>query len=216
MKKEDYVIPDEVWLINEFSEIPFGIMRPAEIEVILSFFLIYHNGNDIEAGEGELAVKYRISEAKAKKLKIEFAQRYGNGEAKVTGIIAAAFEHGEIPFELSENEKDVYFIIKDPYELKLIKEDLVEKRIVYQGDFNGKLIKLSISNYIRYMSFYYNDVKKMLNKQITEELDRQARDNKTYWESLSLGRKAELYKPKVIEGVLSLISVGTSIISVLR
>jgi hypothetical protein len=106
MKKEDYVIPNGTWLINEFNHIPFGIMRPSEIEAILAFFLIYHNGNDIEATEGELAVKYRISETKAKKLKIEFAQRYGNGEAKVTGIIAAAFEYGEIPFELSENEKE--------------------------------------------------------------------------------------------------------------
>jgi hypothetical protein len=216
MKKENYVIPDETWLINEFNHIPFGIMRPAEIEVILSFFLIYHNGNDIEAGEGELAVKYRISEAKAKKLKIEFAQRYGNGGAKVADIIARAFEHDEIPFELSENEKDVYFIIKDPYELKLIKEDLINKRIVYQGDFNGKLIKLSISNFISHMSFYYNDVKKLLNKQINENLDKRALNNKTYWESLNFNKKAELYKPKVIAGVLSFISIGTSIISALK
>jgi hypothetical protein len=74
MKKEDYIIPNETWLINEFSHIPFGIMRPAEIEIILAFFLIYHNGNDIEAGEGELACKYRITESKAKRFKIEFAQ----------------------------------------------------------------------------------------------------------------------------------------------
>jgi hypothetical protein len=216
MKKENYIIPDEAWLINEFNHIPFGIMRPSEIEVILSFFLIYHNGNDIEDGEGELARKYRITESKAKKLKIEFAQRYGNGGAKVADIIAASFGHGEAPFELSENEKFVNFMITDLYELKLIKEDLVEKRIVYQCDFSGRLIKLSISNFIRYMSFYYNDVKKLLNKQINEELDRQAQNNKVYWESLNLNRKAELYKPKIIAGVLSLVNIGASVAGALK
>jgi hypothetical protein len=142
MKKEDYIIPNEMWLANEFSHIPFGIMRPAEIEIILSFFLIYHNGNDIEAGEGELAVKYRISEVKARKLKIEFAQRYGN-KNNIARIIASYFENEEIPFELSEDGKSVSFILKDLYELKCIKQDLTEKRIVYHGDLERKLIKLS-------------------------------------------------------------------------
>jgi hypothetical protein len=195
MKKEDYVIPDESWLMNEFNHIPFGIMRPSEIEVILSFFLIYHNGNDIEAGEGDIAVKYRISEAKARKLKIEFAQRYGN-KNNIARVIAGCFENGEIPFELSEDGKSVSFILKDPYELKCIKQDLIEKRIVYHGDFERKLIKLSIAKFIEYMAVYHDEVRKSLNKLINGNLDKNRRNNKLYWDSLSIQNKIDKYGKK--------------------
>ncbi|MDR2501507.1 MAG: hypothetical protein LBD37_10600 [Treponema sp.] len=210
MKKEDYIIPNEMWLTNEFSRIPFGIMRPAEIEVILSFFLIYHNGNDIEAGEEKLAVKYRISETKARKLKIEFAERYGN-KNNIARIIASYFENGEIPFELSEDQKYVSFILKDPYELKYIKQDLIEKRIVYHGDFERKLIKLSIPKFIEYMAIYHDEVRKSLNKLINGNLDKNRRNNKVYWESLSINNKIDKLKDKyedtVIEGILSLVKI---------
>jgi hypothetical protein len=215
VKKEDYIIPDETWLTGEFSHIPFGIMRPSEIEVILAFFLIYHNGNDIEAGEGELALKYRITESKARRFKIEFAQRYGK-HSGIAGIIARSFENGEAPFELSENEKDVYFMIQDPYELKLIKEDLTARRIVHQGDFNGKLIKLSVISFIGFMSFYYDDVKKLMKKQINEELDRKAEANRMYWESLRIDKKLEKYGQKAIEGIVSLIGIGGSVMGALK
>jgi hypothetical protein len=180
------------------------------IEIILSFFLIYHNGNDIEAGEGELVVKYRISEVKARKLKIEFAQHYRN-KNNIARIIASYFEGEEIPFELSEDGKSVSFILKDPYELKCIKQDLIEKRIVYHGDLERKLIKLSISKFIEYMAIYHDDVRKSLNKLINGNLDKNRRNNKVYWESLSIRNKIDKLKDKyektVIEEILSLVKI---------
>jgi hypothetical protein len=213
VKKEDYIRPDEIWLKDQFDAVPFGIMRPVEIEIILSFFIIYHN-DDIEADESKLAVKYRITESKARKLKIEFAQRYGN-KNDIAGIIVRSFENGEAPFELSEDSKSVSFMIKDPYELKLIKDDLFDKKIVHYGDFNGKLIRVSIPNFIRFMVNYYENVKKPLKKLINEKLDENDENNKIYWESLKTSRKAEhivkTYGPGVINGILSLIGTGASV-----
>ena len=76
MKKEDYITPDENWLKQQFKDIPFGIMRPSEMETILSFFVIYHNEKDIEKTEEDISQKYKIAESKARRLKIEFASRY--------------------------------------------------------------------------------------------------------------------------------------------
>jgi hypothetical protein len=182
MKKEDYIEPTDDWLKNQFKNIPLSIIRPSEIEIILSYFIIYHNDYDIEAGEGELAVKYQITESKARRLKIEFAQRYGRKD-DIVNIIVRSFENNEAPFELSENERNVYFMIKDPYELKLIKEDLTNNKIIYQGDFNGKLIKLSIQSFIKFMMIYYGEVKKLLNKKINDELDKKSKNNKEYWKN---------------------------------
>jgi hypothetical protein len=211
MKKEDYIEPTEDWLKNQFKDIPLSIIRPSEIELILSYFIIYHNDYDIEAGDGELAVKYQITESKARRLKIEFAQRYGRKD-DIANIIAHSFENNEAPFELSDDEKNVYFMIRDPYELKLIKDDLMNHKIVYQGDFNGKLIKLSIQSFIKFMMIYYDDVKKLLKKTINDELDMKSKNNKEYWESLNIDKKIGKAAPHVINGILSLIGIGTSLV----
>jgi hypothetical protein len=63
MQKSDYLIPNEEWLL-------------AEMEIILGFFIMYQNGTDIEESESFLAGKYKITESKAKSLKIKFAKRY--------------------------------------------------------------------------------------------------------------------------------------------
>jgi hypothetical protein len=218
MKKEDYVIPDETWLRSQFEAIPFGIMRPSEIEVILSYFIIYHN-NDIEADESELSVKYRITESKARKLKIEFAQRYGN-KNDIAGIIVRSFENGNSPFEISEDNKSVSFMIQDPYELKLIKDDLFEKKIVYYGDFNGKMVKVSIPSFVRFMAGYYDNLKKPLGIIINEKLDENDDNNKIYWKSLNTSRKAvqikDKYGPGVINGILSLIGAGAGVAGLVK
>jgi hypothetical protein len=211
VKKEDYLVPDEIWLKDQFDAVPFGIMRPSEIEVILSFFLIYHN-DDIETDESKLAVKYRITESKARKLKIEFAQRYRKEKKlnDIPDIIARTFDKKESPFELSEDGKSVCFMLNDPYELKRIKEDLIEKKIVYHGDFNGKLIKLSIPKFVEYMVKYYDEIRKLLNKIINDNLNKNRTNNNIYWESLSFKNKLEKIKEKheqaVIDGVLSFIT----------
>lgn len=213
MKKEDYIQPDKDWLRDQFDNIPFGIMRPSEIEIILSFFLIYHN-DDIETDESKLAVKYRITESKAKKLKIEFAQRYGKNN-DIAGIIVRSFENGNSPFEISEDNKSVSFMIKDPYELKLIKDDLFEKKIVYYGDFNGKLIKVSIPCFVRFMVKYYEKLKKPLKDLINEKLDENDNNNKIYWKSLRKSRQVshllKTYAPGAISGILSLAGIGIQI-----
>jgi hypothetical protein len=214
MKKDDYTQPTETWLRDQFKDIPFGIMRPSEIEIILSFFIIYHNENDIEDDESKLAVKYRITESKARKLKIEFAQRYGY-KNDIAGIIIRSFENGEYPFELSEDNKSVSFMIKDPYELKLIKDDLFEKKIVYYGDFNGKLIKVSIPCFVRFMVNYYEKLKKPLKNLINEKLDENDNNNKIYWKSLRKSRQVshilKTYAPGAINGILSLAGIGIQI-----
>ncbi|GHV80700.1 hypothetical protein AGMMS49944_24910 [Spirochaetia bacterium] len=39
MKKTDYTEPTLDWLQRQFIKVPFGVLRPAEIELILAYFL---------------------------------------------------------------------------------------------------------------------------------------------------------------------------------
>jgi hypothetical protein len=88
---------------------------------------------------------------------------------------------------------------------------LIEKRIVYHGDLERKLIKLSISKFIEYMAVYHDEVRKSLNKLINGNLDKNRRNNKVYWESLSIHNKIDKLKDKyektVIEEILSLVRI---------
>jgi hypothetical protein len=33
MNKSDYITPDKTWLVKEFENIPFDVLRPAELEI---------------------------------------------------------------------------------------------------------------------------------------------------------------------------------------
>jgi len=91
-------------------------MKPSEMETILGFFIIYHSGEDIEGTEDYLSQKYKLAESKAKRLKIEFANRYRKnsnmGEA-IAGIVVGLFEENKTPFEYNVAGKCVSF--KSPF-----------------------------------------------------------------------------------------------------
>jgi hypothetical protein len=103
MQKSDYLIPNEEWLL-------------AEMEIILGFFIMYQNGTDIEESESFLAGKYKITESKAKRLKIKFAKRYAKNHDPAQEITRASplFGVSKHPFELNEDGKTVSFMVKDP------------------------------------------------------------------------------------------------------
>ncbi|MDR1785815.1 MAG: hypothetical protein LBR23_05040 [Spirochaetaceae bacterium] len=213
MKKTDYITPDEHWLLQEFEHIPFGIIRPAELEIILGFFIIYHNGTDIEESEYFLAQKYKITESKAKRFKIEFAKRYAKNRGQpdeIARILSRLFETTQNPFEFNEDSKTISFMVKDPYDLKLIKENMDDNRIVHRGDFNGKLISLSLDQFMRFMSLHYKNLCVVLKPLINEKLDETAKSNSAFWKALSTNKKvAHILKtiaPTVVNGIVSLVT----------
>jgi hypothetical protein len=213
VKKEDFINPDENWLFNQFQSTPFGIIRPAEMETLLAFFIIHHNGRDIEEPEEVLAKKYKITETKAKRMKIEFAVRYKRNvdpNTEVAAIIGRLFLDNQAPFELDVENKAVRFMVKDPYELKVIKQNLEDNRIVYQGDFVGKLIKLSLANFMRFMNVHYAELQKKLKKFINEKLTEAEKNSNEFGKALSLDKKAKLIAekiaPSVLNGIISLVT----------
>lgn len=218
MKKEDYVIPDENWFLNQFKSIPFGIIRPAEIETVLAFFIVYHNDRDIEDSVEILAEKYKITESKAKRLKIEFAKRYkkiNDTKTEVAAIIGRLFLENQAPFELDVENKAVRFMVKDPYELKVIKQNLEDNRIIYQGDFVGKLLKLSIADFMRFMEVHYARLPKNLKPFINEKLSETEKGSNEFWKALSADRKAKQIiakiAPTILSGIISLVTgIGTN------
>jgi hypothetical protein len=121
MKKTDYTEPTLEWLRDQFAVVPFGVLRPAEIEIILAYFLMYHD-DMLEKSEYELAEKYRITESKALRLKLEFGKRWLHDQEKsfatvVAGIGKHIFEDRAIELSHEENQKSISFILTDPYEL---------------------------------------------------------------------------------------------------
>jgi hypothetical protein len=215
MAKDNYTVPNEEWLKEEFKDIPFGVMRPSEMELILSYFLVYHDGN-LGMQVEDLAKKYKITEAKAKRLKIEFAERYRD-RSKVTpkediaGIIARLIDGGKTPFEYSPETKTVNFIVRDPWELKKVKQDLLDKLIVYKGDFEGRLIKLSLANFICFMGQHYENIQKnaALKALVAAKFNEAKLKDKELWKSLPLDEKAkksvEKYAP-IAGAIFSLVT----------
>jgi len=217
MRKTDFITPDKQWLIEQFKSIPFGVMRPSEMETILSFFITYHNDNDIEETEEFLSQKYKITESKARRLKIEFATRYKkdkNVEEEIASIIAGLFLGSKVPFEYDRANKRVSFMIRDPYERKVLKQDLENKRILYTGDFNGKLIRLTQENFVHYMNLHSDNFEKQekfthIFSKITKEEQKRKSE---FWMALEKEEKLKAILEKMSPVLKTIFSIGVGFI----
>jgi len=164
-----------------------------------------------------LAEKYKISESKAKRFKIEFANRYRQKDKEgkeVPAIIARLFEKDQAPFEYNKANKMVSFMVKDPWELKTIRQDLEDKRIVFSGDFNGKLIKLTRENFVQYINLHSADMEKqkklkhLINRKMTDEQKKES----AFWQALDAEKKIKALLEKAPPMLAGIISAGVKVV----
>ncbi|MDR1106742.1 MAG: hypothetical protein LBL44_10330 [Treponema sp.] len=102
-------------------------------------------------------------------------------------------------------------MVKDPYDLKIIKENMVDNRIVHHGDFNHKLISLSLDQFIQFMALHYKNLSAKLKPLLNEKLDETAKSQSEFWKALSADKKAariiKKIAPAILNGIISLVTV---------
>ena len=136
METSKYATPDAEWLKNQFAHLPLGVVRPSEMEIILAYMLMFYN-DDLGKNEYDLAKDYRLSEAKALRLKAEFDKRWGtkSWDDIVFNIGEKIFGENR-SIELETDDKRVSFILADPTELNALKRALDLCGMPYQGNNN--------------------------------------------------------------------------------
>jgi hypothetical protein len=215
MSIHEYIEPDMLWLCSQFENIPFGAVRPSEIEIILAYVLMYHNG-DIEKSEYDIAEKYHVAESKALRLKTEFGKRYRKSGADNFPLIVAEigkriFKDKSIEIDYDERTDKIIFILTDPSELRALKRALDFNNIPFQGDFNRKMVKLSKDKFIGIFLKYYPQLGETLKSFLSDHIKTDEERKRIFNSAEPLDYKAKKliaqFAPAAINTVFSFIPV---------
>ncbi|GHV80706.1 hypothetical protein AGMMS49944_24970 [Spirochaetia bacterium] len=172
---------------------------------------MYHD-DMLDKSEYELAEKYRISETKALRLKLEFDKRWLDDQKKsfeniVAGIGKHIFEDRTIELSRDESQKNISFMLTDPYELQCLKRALEFNGIPYTGNFVRSLVTLQQEKFIAIFFKYYPGLKETLTPFLAGDIATQAERNAILDKAVPLSQKAwkilKQIAPKAIEAVLT-------------
>jgi hypothetical protein len=104
MNNDNYTEPSKEFFLEQFSHLPFGMLRPSELELLVFYLLAYYRG-DLEKSEFEIADSYMISETKAARFKVEISKRFLKGgdtarhERFMRELAEKIFVHRDITLE---------------------------------------------------------------------------------------------------------------------
>lgn len=166
--------PTVEFITEQFKNLPFGAVRPSEMELLLFYVLIYHN-KDLDKSVFELANKYYMTEAKASRMLVEIFKRYRKpGQESnfpiVNGIATRIFEgNGPYRQNITIAGECVSFVIPDPVEYRVMREELEKCRIanLYAG--TGKNFKLTKADFLCFFSKYYDEVRAKICENLKEQ-----------------------------------------------
>jgi hypothetical protein len=170
---KNYKEPTIEFLKERFSGVPFGMVKPSEMELLLFYVLAYHD-DDLQKSEFKLAQKYCITERKAANFKIEIAKRFAvNNDSTVYMLQLAKdiFESKKIILDWDGGTK-IGIPVYNPCRLRAFKQSLSENQIPYDTGNNGNLIKLTTGNFIAiFAKCGYDEIKNHIKETIKKQLD---------------------------------------------
>jgi hypothetical protein len=175
---EGYQKPSIEMLVEYLSKIPFGSIRPTEMETLL-FYVLAYKEEVLEASDFQLAQKYLITETKAARLKVDIAKRFRTvtAEKLVEQFAVKVFEERSVQLEIEGKEK-INIPIYDAIYLRAFKQVLTENQLPYETGNNGNLIKLTVTNFIAVFAKCYpgisSEIKKVVNAHLEAQEDKDA------------------------------------------
>ena len=166
--------PTVEFITEQFKNLPFGSVRPSEMELLLFYVLIYHN-KDLDKSVFELAGKYCMTESKLSRMLVEIFKRYRKSGQEsnipiVRGIAARIFEgNGPYRQNITIAGETVSFVIPDPVEHRVMREELEKCRIanLYAG--TGKNFKLTKADFLCFFSKYYDEVRTKIRENLKDQ-----------------------------------------------
>lgn len=190
----DYKEPTIEFLREWFKNIPFGMVKPSELEMLMFYVLAYHNG-DLDKSVYELADMYKITERKAAAFKTGIINRFVEPKTArdyVRGLAREVFEKRSITLEWEGTK--IGIPVYDACYCRAFKQCLSENQLPYDTGNNGNLIRLTTWNFIAiFARCGYTELRDQLKATIAGNLKDKAEQQKLFDYGVPLSYKIKSF-----------------------